>query len=421
MAKIDINKTELVWPGKYDDDGMLKEVPRVSLPFQIIERINESRATREANKLAHPSLFETYNGSEGNTFDSGWKNKLIWGDNHLVMSSLLDKFGGAFELIYIDPPFATGADFSVSTIIGEEELDITKEQSLIEEKVYRDTWGNGDDSYIKMMYDRLVLMKELLSDKGSLFVHCDWHVGHYLKVLLDNIFGRRSLINEIAWCYTGPGSPGMSQFNRKHDTIFWVSKGDWIFNSEDVRIPHHEKTKENFRRGLQGSGFTVEDYELAAKGKIPEDWWEMAVASRYPVDGVFRTGYATEKPWPLIERIVKTASSKGGLVGDFFCGSGTTLAVAESLQRRWIGCDLGRFAIHITRKRMLGLKDCKPFELLNLGMYERRYWQGINFAENGRTITERTLYEYLAFILRLYNAQPVTGMLHIHGKKGKAL
>ena len=157
MAKIDITKTELVWPGKYNDDGTLKEVPRVNLPFQVIETVNESRAKREANKQPRQgSLFDVYEGTEGDTFEEGWKNKLIWGDNLLVMGSLLEKFAGKIDLIYIDPPFATGTDFSFTAPIGEAGESVFKEQSLIEEKAYRDTWGGGVDSYLAMMLDRLV-------------------------------------------------------------------------------------------------------------------------------------------------------------------------------------------------------------------------------------------------------------------------
>jgi adenine-specific DNA-methyltransferase len=156
VAKIEITKTELVWPGKYNEDGTLKEVPRVSLPFQVIERVNESRATREANKGQTLSLFDTYEGKEGDTFEAGWRNKLIWGDNLLVMGSLLEKFAGKIDLIYIDPPFATGADFSFTTPIGESGEEVTKEQSVIEEKAYRDTRRRGRDSYLSMMTQRLI-------------------------------------------------------------------------------------------------------------------------------------------------------------------------------------------------------------------------------------------------------------------------
>ena len=187
MAKIDITKTELVWPGKYNEDGTLKEVPRDDLPFQVIETVNESRATRERRKLPRQSaLFDVYEGTEGDTFEDGWKNKLIWGDNLLVMSSLLEKFSGKIDLIYIDPPFATGADFSTTVLIGK--LKTIKKNSIIEEKAYRDTWGQGVHTYLSMLYSRLLLMEKLLSSNGSIFVHCDWRLTSYVRMMLGEVF-----------------------------------------------------------------------------------------------------------------------------------------------------------------------------------------------------------------------------------------
>lgn len=421
-----IHSTELVWPGKYDDDGNLNPITRVNLPFQIIEQVNVTRATREQREEALAghigTLFDYWHADESHQADTsnGWRNKLIWGDNLYVMSSLLSSFAGHIDVVYIDPPYAVGADFSIKTEIGD--CEIRKEQSAIEEKAYRDTWGRGADSYLRMMYERLVLIRELLAETGSLFLHCDWHMGHYLKVVADEVFGRDNLRNEIAWCYTGPGSPGMQQFNRKHDTIFWYSKSaSWIFNDQAIRVAHDPKTIENFKKGLAGSGFDLEDYELNAQGKIPEDWWQMAIAARFPIDGVKRTGYANEKPWRLIERILlATTDESHDFVADFFAGSGTTLAVAELLGRRWIGCDLSRFGIHITRKRLLGIQNCRPFELLNLGKYERQVWQGISFSKEKQP-QQMLVFEYLKFILELYGAQPLAGTQHLHGKKGHAV
>jgi len=399
----------LYWKGK------CTTVDRIVLPFQsleVVETINESRATREKEK---GSMFR----QDPNAIDTSWRNKLIWGDNKYVMSALLEKYAGSIDLIYIDPPFATGANFDTTVKIGEAELEHTKEASAIEELAYRDTWGKGLDSFLQMLYDRLVLMRELLSDEGSIFVHLDWHTGHYVKVLLDEIFGREYFINEIAWCYFGPGSPNMKQFNRKHDNIFWYSKrGKWIFNDQDIRISHNEKTLDNFKKGLEGSGFVADTYDLNEKGKIPEDWWEIAIAGRYPIDGVIRVGYPTEKPWPLVERIIKAASDENSIVADFFGGSGITAAVAEKLGRRWITCDLGRYAIHTTRKRMLEIDGCKPFEILNIGKYERQYWQTIQF---GNKTPEQTMSEYIAFVLKLYKAEALPGSAYIHGKKGNKL
>lgn len=418
MAKIEITKTELVWPGKYNEDGTRKEVPRVSLPFQVIETINESRATREANKGGvQGGLFDVYEGKEGDTFEAGWRNKLIWGDNLLVMGSLLEKFAGKIDLIYIDPPFATGADFSFTAEIGESGEEIIKEQSAIEEKAYRDTWSNGLPSYLSMLSERLATIRDLLADGGSFFLHVDWHVVGPLRVLCDEIFGEDTFRNEVVWCYHRFGIGNQKQFTRAHDNILWYSKGPkWKFNLDAVRVPYSEKTKANFVPGIGGSGFGAGT--LNEKGKIPEDF--MIIAPAYKsLNEVLP--FPTQKPEALLKQFILATTCKGALVADFFCGSGTTLAVAEKLGRRWIGCDLGRWGTHVTRKRLLGIENCKPFEVLNLGKYERQYWQGVTFSSNGKNITEQALYEYLAFILKLYGAQPVAGLAHLHGKKGKAM
>lgn len=425
MAKIDITRTELVWPGKYDEDGRLKEVPRVSLPFQVIETVNESRATREAKKLPQQStLFDVYEGNEGDTFESGWRNKLVWGDNLLVMGSLLEKFAGKIDLIYIDPPFATGADFTFTSEIGEGGVEVDKEQSIIEEKAYRDTWGAGIVSYLDQMRDRLVLMRELLAATGSIYVHLDATVGHYVKILMDEVFGADSFQREVVWrigWISGYKSVAKNWI-RNHDTILFYVKtpGEFTFNKEYVPYPPGY-----VRRGGKkptGQGYPIEDvwnaspFEHELTGENSLDSIQIKSFSQE------KTGYATQKNESVLRRILLASSNPGDLVVDMFCGSGTTLAVAEKHGRRWIGCDLGRWGIHVTRKRLLGIEDCHPFEVLNLGKYERQYWQGVTFGEKGsRTITEQALFEYLAFILRLYGAQPVSGMSQLHGKKGKAV
>ena len=429
MPKIDITKTELVWPGKYNEDGTLNEVPRVNLPFQVIETINESRATRESKRGGvQGSLFDIYEGNEGDTFQEGWKNKLIWGDNLLVMGSLLEKFAGKIDLIYIDPPFATGANFSFTASIGSEGESIFKKQSLIEEKAYRDTWGDGEDSFIVMMHKRLDLMRNLLSEHGSIYVHCDWRVNSILRLILDEIFGSEKHRNQIIWHYQSGGRQERL-FSRKHDNILLYTKThNWVFDAEAVGIPRGEKKRNNMKRGQDPDGRKF--WSIKSAGKIykyyddekitPADVWTdiSHLQQRDPQ----RVGYPTQKPEKLLERIIGASSSAGGLVADFFCGSGTTLAVAEKLGRRWIGCDLGRWAIHVTRKRLLGVENCKPFDVLNLGKYERQYWQGMAFGEEeNKSISERTLFEYLSFILKLYGAQSIAGMIHLHGKKGKAM
>ena len=424
MAKIDITKTELAWPGKYNEDGTLKEVPRVNLPFQVIETVNEGRATREAKKHGvQASLFDIYEGNEGDTFEDGWKNKLIWGDNLLVMSSLLEKFAGKIDLIYIDPPFATGADFSFSAQIGESNEKIPKEQSIIEEKAYRDTWGKGTDSFISMIYERLSLMRDMLSKNGSIYVHCDWHKSHYLRLLLDEIFGVDNFLNEIIWYYTNkiPDSR-KRKFTNSSDTIFSYRKtGENIFahqydkRDKPIKVSKMKKIdgKKVYLKDERGKGLYDERTE-----RTVDNVWNIALLHAQPEI----LNYPTQKPEKLLERIIKASSNEDSLIADFFCGSGTTLAVAEKLGRRWIGCDLGRWGIHVTRKRMLDIENCKPFEILNLGKYERQYWQGVTFGgAKSQPPNEQALYEYLAFILKLYGAQPVTGLEHLHGKKGKAM
>ena len=418
MATIEVTKTELVWPGKHNEDGTRKEVPRVNLPFQIIERVNESRATREAQKQPiQPGLFDVWEGKEGDTFEEGWRNKLIWGDNLLVMGSLLEKFAGRIDLIYIDPPFATGSDFSFNAEIGEDDDEVTKKQSLIEEKAYRDTWGGGLESYFQVIYERLLLARELLADTGSIYVHCDSRVNSGIRYMLDEIFGTECYRNEIVWFY-----PHMSNvradFARKHDTILRYAKSkSWVFNLDEVRLPYDEKTLRRYEKDVVFPG----GYQAKANplGKIPEDVWQIPLVRNVSRENV---RFQTQKPERLLDRVIRASSNRGDLVADFFCGSGTTLAVAEKLGRRWIGCDLGRYAIHVTRKRLLDIEGCKSFELLNLGKYERQYWQGVTFGEGqDKTFTEQALYEYLAFILRLYGAQPVPGLIHLHGRKGRAL
>ena len=415
MTKIDVTKTELVWPGKYSEDGTLKEVPRVSLPFQIIETVNESRATREAKKDGlQTSLFDVYEGNEGDTFEEGWKNKLIWGDNLLVMGSLLEKFAGKVDLSYIDPPFATGADFSFTSEIGESGLGLEKKQTLIEEKVYRDTWGYGNASYLDMMRNRLTIMRELLRDSGSIFVHLDWRMMPLIRLLLDEIFGIENRINEIIWFYKTGGMPEKLGYGRKHDNLLFYtknsSKANWNIQKEKSYLMHNYgfSNVEVFS-DKQGKYTLVNCRDVfdipALRGNQPE-----------------KVDYPTQKPESLLERIIEGSSNRNDIVADFFCGSGTTLAVAEKLDRRWMGCDLGRWGIHVTRKRMLGIEACKPFEVLNLGKYERQYWQGVTFsAEKNRGITEKAIFEYLAFVLKLYAAQPLPGTMHLHGRKAGAM
>ena len=459
MAKIDVTKTELVWPGKYEEDGTLKEVPRVSLPFQVIETVNESRATREARTGGvRTSLSDVYGGSEGDTFEEGWKNKLIRGDNLLVMGSLLEKFAGKIDLIYIDPPFATGADFSFTTTVGESADELKKEQSVLEEKAYRDTWGGGLSSYLSMLAPRLRAMKELLSFRGTLCVHMDYRLVHPVHSILCEVMGADSFRNDIIWSYGGRGAKAVSgQFPRNHDVILVFARSDEaIYNRvrgeqryKIKNLPSHIKlepdgrpfktsprgdyTDESVARledegriyrtnrgGIRVKYFLAREKDVVIEQKLIGDVWsdipDMMHSPRQE-----RLDYPTQKPERLLGRVVESYSNVESIVADFFCGSGATLAVAEKLGRRWVGCDLGRWAVHVTRKRLLGIENCKPFDVLNLGRYERQYWQGVTFGKKDKPVTEQALHEYLAFILKLHGSQPVTGLIHLHGKKGKAM
>jgi len=424
-----VTRTELVWPGKYNDDGTLKEVPRVSLPFQVIETVNESRATREALKGGiQRGLFDVYEGKEGDSFEEGWKNKLIWGENLLVIGSLLEKFAGKVDLIYIDPPFDTGSDFTYKTAVGEEDYPVGgKEPSLIEEKAYRDTWGSGYNSYIHMVRDRLFLLKDLLSQNGSIFVHLDVHTGPYIKVLMDEIFGQENFQNEIAWYYYNKLHGARKRcIPKAFDQILYYLKdknSKYTYNTlSEPREKPVTKLKYRFIGGKivnqrDESGKTIT--YTSTERQIDNVW---RIRCLQPANKEEWVHYSTQKPVDLIERLLQVSSKEGDLVLDAFCGSGSSLIASERQMRRWIGIDLSRWSIHTTRKRLLGIENCKPFEVLNLGKYERQYWQGVTFGKTKeKPLTEQALYEYLAFILKLYGAQPVAGLTHLHGKKGRAM
>jgi adenine-specific DNA-methyltransferase len=429
MEKVEVSRTELAWPGKFKADGTLKEVPRVTLPFQIVETVNESRATREAKKDGvQGTLFDVYEGKEGETFEAGWRNKLIWGDNLLVMGSLLQRFAGKVDLIYTDPPFDTGADFSFKVLVGPDDEPLPgKEPSLVEEFAYRDTWGRGYESYLSMMSDRLRLMRDLLSESGSIFVHLDVHTGPYIKVLMDEIFGRENFRNEIAWYY----------YNKMHDSrkkllpkafdqiLYYVKNRDSNYTYSALQEQRDEPVRQLKRVKVDGKMVNARDakgnviYQEKSTRTVDTVW---RIRCLQPANKQEWVHYETQKPVDLIERILCLASKPGDLVFDGFVGSGTTAVACERQDRRWLACDLGRFSIHTARKRLLNEEGCKPFEVLNLGRYERQYWQSVTFGDgNHRSGTEKVLYEYLAFILKLYGAQPIGGMSYLHGKRGRSL
>jgi adenine-specific DNA-methyltransferase len=430
---------ELIWADKYDrfEKGEKTPIERPNLPFQVVETINKPRIKGGIDAPLFPE------DEWPKDYPKDWRNLLIWGDNKLVMSSLIKQgWAGKINLIYIDPPFFTGADFTVRTKLGDEEIE--KEPSIIEERAYKDTWSGGIASYLKYMYERLVLMRELLAENGSIYVHLDWHVGHYVKVMMDEIFGPDYFQNEIVWCYR-EAINSKERWNRKHDTILFYSKTQhFIFNYKDVMEPHSEENISKYKyidqqgrryrlmgRGLKDSPIrSHRDVPLEwekthpelvyrhylPEGKLPVDYWLIDIINQASLE---RLAFDTQKPEALLKRIILASSNPGDIVADFFCGSGTTLAVAEKLGRRWIGCDLSKFAIQVTRKRLLDIhnskdlqsennekygKPARPFEIWNIGNYETVYWR------------ERQD-EYLAFMLKLYQAQPLTGFKYLHGRK----
>ncbi len=437
MSKIEIKKTELVWPGKYDDDGKLIPIEKPGpFPFQIVESINEPRVDKGDEVSQQTSLFDIWKGDEGTTYEEGWKNKLIWGDNKFVMSSLLEKYTGKIDLIYIDPPFATGADFSADIEIGESGKEIHKENSVIEEKAYRDTWGNGLESFLKMLSDRLNLMKDLLSENGAIYVHLDWRVNSHVRLLMDEIFGSENFQREIIWWPNNvSGFKGKAQnWIRDHETLLFYGKSNNLTFNKEFKPLSEEYIKQTFVHVDEDGRryrwrYDRKQFYEENEGIPISDVWDIAYLRQNALE---RIGYPTQKPETLLTRIIKATSNEGDLIADFFVGSGTTCAVAEKLNRRWIGVDLSRYAIHTTRKRLLEIENSKsltiegkkygkkarPFEILNLGKYERQFWQVKAF---GRKDEKQALYEYLAFILKLYGAEPISGSSHIHGKKGNAL
>ncbi len=439
----DKREVELVWNGKSN------EICNVVLPFQIIENVDEPRAEEDTKRQL--SLFDI---DERGRQLKGWTNKLIWGDNKLILSSLkngsmrqqIEKQGG-IKLIYIDPPFDVGADFSMNIEIGDEQF--TKKPNILEEIAYRDTWGKGADSFIAMIYERLALMRDLLADNGSIYVHCDWRVNSYIRLVLDEIFGANSQKNEIIWHYEKWTAPSKS-FQKNHDLMLFYTRSDChVFNEQKhVSKNLEEKYKKGYLigGGYGSNGLVVYDKEnkkvkdliatgkykvhfAEKKGKPVSDVWQIPFIN--PVASE-RIGYPTQKPEALIERIIKASSNKGDLVADFFCGSGTTLAVAEKLGRKWIGSDLGKFGIHTTRKRMIGVqrelkktgKNYRSFEILNLGKYERQHYIGVNLnlreEEKKKQLAQKEQ-DFLNLILHAYRAEKITGFKTFQGKKGNRL
>jgi adenine specific DNA methylase Mod len=453
----DKREVELVWNGKTN------EVCNIVLPFQVIEQVDEPRAEKPEDTKLQTDIFST--DARGRQL-KGWTNKLIWGDNKLILSSLkngplreeIEKQGG-LKLIYIDPPFDLGADFSMDIEIGEETF--TKKPGILEEIAYRDTWGKGADSFITMIYERLSLMRELLAEDGGIYVHCDWRLNSLVRVVLDEIFPK-GYRNEIFWKRQPVrGAKATSgQYARNNDVLLFYVKGDGYIWNNAYKPYDEEFIKSKFKPDKNGrlwrdsdlgdySEESIKDFEKQGKiyltkngnkrlirfldeekGEAVSTIWTDIPEVNSMADQ--RVDYPTQKPVALLERIIKASSNEGDLVADFFCGSGTTASVAENLGRKWIAADLGKFAIHTTRKRIIGVqrqlkaanKDYRAFEILNLGKYERQHYIGVNpnlrEAEQQKQLAEKEA-AFLDLILRAYRAEKTDGFATFHGKKAGRL
>ena len=463
------NQVELNWNGKTD------KVTNVVLPFQIIEHIDEPRTEN-----VEQASFDF--SSSGQKTD--WTNKVIWGDNKYILSSLkngpmrkeIEKQGG-IKLIYIDPPFDVGADFSINVEIGD--ISFEKKPNVLEHLAYRDTWGNGQDSFLSMLYERLLIMRDLLSDEGSIFVHTDTKVGPQIKTVLDEVFGVDNLMNIISWLRTRVSHSDGGQFGRNTDLILFYRKSNnskffhqyeqhsedyikrfsqkddderlfmlvplhgpgsgppRIFNGKEIHPPigrcfpsqeYIDKLLKENMIGYTSNGTPCKkSYLDTNKGKIVSNFWDSIV----PLNPVAkeRIGYPTQKPEKLMERIINATTEEGDLIADFFVGSGTTASVAEKLNRKWICSDLGKFAIHTTRKRMISVqrelkksaKNWRPFEILNLGKYQRQYFisDGKNERDTDNNLQKQKKEKCFAeLIFEQYKATEISGFRTINAKKG---
>jgi len=458
----DKREVELVWNGK------TREVCTAILPFQTLEHIDEPRKeTREDEELGLDM---------GGRQVKGWTNKLIWGDNKLILASLkagalrrqIEDAGG-LKLIYIDPPFDVGADFSMDIEIGGETFH--KEPNLLEQIAYRDTWGRGADSFIAMIYERLILMRDLMHNEGSIFLHVDWRMNSFVRTVLGEIFGNQNFVAEIVWKRTTAHFTA-ERFASVHDSIYQYSKSSkFVFNKPDIAHEDdylevkykYQDAKGKYRLSdASGAGqgparkfggklisppsgrhwpsqeyidANVDDYVVGEDGMpqkksylrgatVGSVWADVSPVNSQAEE---RLGYPTQKPEPLLERIIKASSNEGDLVADFFCGSGTTAAVAEKLGRKWIATDLGKFGIHTTRKRLIQVqrelkaagKTFRAFEVLNLGRYERQAYLNVSARLSAKKRAEalaKKEQQFRDLILKAYRAEPLPDAGFFHGK-----
>lgn len=399
--------------------SLIEELPRIASEGRqeaqrIIERLSSgTRIGLQTNELVLPrkdvsGFFRGQVPNIPNAFNAAldggsWMNRLVYGDNLLTMQALLagdpqtglPSLRGKVDLIYIDPPFDSKADYRTKVVLPG--VDIQQKPTVVEQFAYADTWEEGTISYLKMIYKRLILMKELLSDTGTVYVHIDWHIDSYVKIMLDDIFGKDNFRDQIIWYYPGGIKAVPHYFPRKHDCIYCYSKtNNYVFNNQRKGIEDNSLYSRWIKYSEDGETITYKNFPRTDKvkfdmyvkrfisqnkrepkdedviyrfeGALVDDVWDDCPA-------VFRllnekTGYSTQKPASLLERIIKASSNEGDLVCDFFGGSGTTAAVAEKLGRRWITCDIGKPASLVMRKRFID-QEVNPFLYQSIGDYQK--------------------------------------------------
>ncbi|HJA82575.1 MAG TPA: site-specific DNA-methyltransferase [Candidatus Bacteroides intestinavium] len=414
--------------------SLLEELPKIAAEGrreaqQLLERINSgTRIGLQTNELVLPSkdISGLWRGELPQlSFRGQWMNRLIYGENLLTMQALLvgdeatglPSLRGKVDLIYIDPPFDSKADYR--TKINLPGIEIEQKPTVLEQSAYSDTWKDGTVSYLRMMYPRLLLMRELLSEKGSIYVHLDWHCSHYVKLLMDDIFAKENFVNEIIWGYKDIGSRAVDYYKRKHDVVLFYQKTDSRqFNIQRLQLSEstmqrygsyfdknghitYRWLKENnpgvFAK-LKGQPDDLDQPWLDINNGQPlSDWWD----DISPLKSHFKesVGYATQKPEALLERIIKASSNEGDLVCDFFGGSGTTAAVAERLGRRWITCDIGKPASLIMRKRFID-QGVKPFLYQGIGDYQKEAFSSSKLVKKVGDLSR--------IVMQLYGAIPFT-------------
>lgn len=390
----------------------LSNSSRISLQTNELVAPNKDRSQAELGATALAAI-----SGEVRPLRERWTNRLIYGDNLLAIQALLagnpdtglSSMRGKIDLIYIDPPYDSKADYRTKIELPGASID--SKPTVLEQFAYADTWSNnvggeevkGTIAYLKYMYPRLVLMRELLSEKGSIYVHVDWHIGHYLKIMMDDIFGKDSFLNEIIWCYSS-GGRSKTSFPKKHDNLYVYTRSqNYIFNP--IKTPlSDEEVKKNYPlvdedgrhyRVWSNAKLGVVNYKQYAE-KLTEDWWsDINILQTMEKE---RVNYGTQKPEKLLERIIKASSNEGSIVADFFGGSGTTAAVAERLGRKWITSDIGKPATMIMRKRFID-NNTSEFFYQSIGDYQREQMSA-TFGSRYR------IGDLNQVVLSLYGAQP---------------